>query len=123
MPRALIALIGWTLFVWVSRIRNIVGDDDLATAGRAGRLVIALAFIAVAVLVAVLAGRGSRRLTSVLAGFVVATVGFWAVRGVEIVLDDHPAGFVAVHSALAVVSIVLAVACWPGRVFAGAGPR
>ena len=42
------------------------------------------------------------------------------MRGVEIALDDHPAGFVAVHSVLAVVSIVLAVVCWPGRGFAPA---
>ena len=40
------------------------------------------------------------------------TLGFWVVRGGGILLDDHDAAFKAIHSALMVVSIGLAMWVW-----------
>jgi hypothetical protein len=36
----------------------------------------------------------------------------WAVRGIDIAISDHGAGFVVVHLVLAAVSIALSVAVW-----------
>ena len=46
---------------------------------------------------------------------VVWTVGFWLVRGGGILLDDHDAAFTVIHTALMVVSIVLAMWVWRTR--------
>ena len=45
--------------------------------------------------------------------FAAWTIGVWAVRAVQIATADHEAAFVAVHTALAVVSTGLAV--WAAR--------
>ena len=47
-----------------------------------------------------------------LRAFSVWTVYVWATRIVNIVGDDHSAGFKIVHSILAVVSIAFAIAAW-----------
>lgn len=88
----------WTLFVWGGRIRNVfTGDEGIAP------LVLAAAFVALAV--AVLATRGRRATVVALAGW---TVVVWVVRAVDIAfLSDHDAGFVVVHVVLAAVSIGL----------------
>jgi len=44
--------------------------------------------------------------------FAAGTVVFWAVRLPMILLNDHPAGFLIVHTVLAVVSVVAAIAAW-----------
>lgn len=81
----------WTLFVWGTRLRS-------------GLALLPLAFVALAV--AVLLRRRDRTTALVLAG---ATAAAWVVRGVDLaVLSDHDAAFVAVHLALATVSIGLA---------------
>ena|SRR5688500_16133548 len=85
----IIALAGWTVFVWAGRIRN------------GGSILLAASFL---VLVAVALWRRGRWIT-VLAGW---TIAVWAVRTPMILVRDHSAGFKVVHSVLAVVSIALA---------------
>ena len=111
----LVAFGAWTLFVWGTRIDNILGQDDLTTAGRAARLALALSFtvLAVALLAAAWRSRAQRRDLTRVEVLVVAvgavwTTGVWVVRGIGIAVGDHPGGFIAVHTALAVVSIGLA---------------
>ena len=45
--------------------------------------------------------------------FAAWTIGVWAIRAVQIAAADHGAAFVAVHTALAVASTLLAV--WAAR--------
>jgi hypothetical protein len=103
----------WTFFVWTTRVRNITSDDDLSAGEKAGALLVSLAFIVAAVVLLALL---VRQLTEVLRLFVpvfaIGTVGWWAVRTVLILVRDHGWGFRIVHTVLAVVSAVLAVAAW-----------
>lgn len=115
---AIVALAVWTLFVWGTRVSNILGDD-----GSTVDLVLAVVLAALGLAVAVAAS--IRRPRWPLVALVVATVATWAVRTPLILLDgDHGAAFKAVHVALAVVSLALAAAAWRSRdVLAGGPPR
>jgi len=84
------ALLGWTVFVWIGRIRN------------GGSLLLALSFL-------VLAGLALWRVRPFLTLSAAWTVGVWVVRTPYILVHDHPADFKIVHTVLAVVSVGLAV--------------
>ena len=86
------AFLGWTVFVWIGRIRN------------GGSVLLAASFLAL-VAVALWQRRASWTVT-VLAAW---TVLVWAVRTPEILVHDHPADFKVVHTVLAIVSIAFAV--------------
>ena len=111
-----LVFVAWTLLVWGTRIDNVLGDTDLGAAGRAGRLALAGSFVALAVVAAVGLWRSRRAptgwLAPVLRLLALWTVGVWLVRVVQIAVGGHEAAFVAVHIALAVVSVALAVATW-----------
>ena len=96
MRVATYALAAWTLFTWGTRIRNAAQDDEGA-----------LAFVLPAVLIvlAVLAVVRPRRWARLLA--LVASVA-WLVRVPMILLSDHDASFKVVHTALAVITWLLA---------------
>lgn len=113
--------VGWTLFVWVGRIRNALTDPALAGGGRTGPLVLASSFVVPAVGVGVLAylarpshvgqsrAARSRLRTGVLVLAAWTTV-VWIVRVADIAFGgDRSGGFIVVHSVLGVVSIGLAV--------------
>lgn len=86
----------WSLFVWVTRIRNVLRDDG----GAIGLLApVALCALAGWALV------DRRRGIPVLAA---ATVVMWAVRLPMVLAHDHGAGFKVVHAGLAVGSLALA---------------
>ena len=110
--RPVVALSLWTLFVWTTRIRNVLGDDELGAAGRAAGLALSGSFVVLAV-VSLAAVRGRSRLLGPAARALAAwTVGVWLVRGTGIALGDHRASFVVVHLVLALVSIALAGLTW-----------
>lgn len=93
----------WTLVVWATRIRN--------AAGEVGPTLLASSFVVLAL--AVFVTRGASRPLRALAGW---TVAVWAIRLVDIaLLSEHPAGFVVVHTVLALVSIGLAGWAVSGR--------
>ena len=103
---AVYAFAAWSVFVWGTRARNVVEDQ-----GSTFDLVVALLLAGLGIGVAVAARRGG--LAPVLAVAVVATVAVWALRLPLIVLDpDHGGAFKAVHSALALVSVALALVAW-----------
>lgn len=118
-----LALVGWTFLVWTTRIANIWRDDELGTGEKVGRTGLALSFtvLAIAVLVAVWrrTHRSSLVAVAVLAGW---TAGVWLVRGTGILLGDEGAGFKAVHTVLAVVSIALAALAWREASRGAVGP-
>lgn len=117
--RPAVVLAVWTLLVWTTRIRNVWTDESLSTAGQVWRTALALVFtaLAVATLLAWARSRrspgGTRWAAGVVRVFAVWTVAAWVVRGLQIATDDHGVAFVAVHTALAVVSIGLAA--WADR--------
>ncbi len=118
--RALVAgFVVWTLFVWTTRIGNILGDDDLSSGDRSVRLATAIVFTALALAVAwfwIRRGPPLALAVGVLGAF---TVVVWLVRGTTIVFGDRGAGFKVVHSVLALVSIGLAALTWPRRPASG----
>jgi hypothetical protein len=92
----------WTLFVWGTRIVNILTDG-----GGAGALVVALALTALGLAAA--ASLVRVRLPWAVPALAVATIAVWAVRVPLVLAHDHEAGFVVVHLVLAAVSAALAV--------------
>lgn len=107
-PRAALALAVWTFFVWTTRINNIVGDEALDGGQKAARVALAFSFTALVALVLVALASRTAWLRPAVTALAVWTVVVWAVRAVAIGLGDHDAAFIAVHLALAVVSVVLA---------------
>jgi len=112
LVRLLWLTVAWTAVVWVGRIRNVVGDDELTAGARTWRLIVAVAFLVLAALLATLPlGLWHRRplgSTRLVAGFCLWTIVFWTVRGGGMLFGDHDVGFKAVHTILALASIVLA---------------
>jgi len=116
------ALVAWTLFVWVGRIRNIAADEVLSGWDRVVRLSMAWSFVGLAVVVTVMAVRqlrsperrrandpwlpGLDRSATILAVYGIVV---WAFRGIDIALGAYNFAFIAVHVALAVVTITLGV--------------
>ena len=113
------AFIAWTLFVWLGRIRNAVGDPALDAGGRTGPIVLSLSFVIPALLLAGMSGlqlahrddhRLGRGVSLLLVALVVWTTAVWVVRAVDIAfLSGRGAAFIAVHVVLAAVSIGLGV--------------
>jgi hypothetical protein len=51
----------WTVFIWVTRIRNILGDDTRSTGFKTVHTVLAIVSVAFAVAILGVASRGRRR--------------------------------------------------------------
>ncbi len=112
---AIIALVGWTLFVWGGRVRNIIADDQLAGSEYLWRLCLAVGLVALALAAAIpLAVRSLARFQRPSA-LALATIGslVWLARGVDILLGDHETAFIVVHLVLAAVT--LALSAWVVR--------
>ena len=95
------ALALWTLFVWGTRIVNILTDG-----GSAGALAVAVVLTALGLATA--ASLAGRRLPWALPALAVTTIVVWAVRVPLVLSHDHEAAFVVVHLVLAAVSVALA---------------
>ncbi len=98
-------LIAWTLFLWLSRLRNVLSNDELSNGGRGIRVAVVVIFV---VLASIATWAVLRKRPKVLAVFLVWTVGYWLVRGVGILIDgDYSLGFKAVHTVLMGISLTL----------------
>ena len=51
----------WTVFIWVTRIRNILGDDTRSTGFKAVHIVLAIVSVAFAVAIWAVASRNRKR--------------------------------------------------------------
>ena len=96
------ALGGWTLLVWLTRLRNLVGGDESAW-----WWLPALGFLTGGALCLWAWRRGGDALVAPVRLFAVAGAAYWVVRSVGILVGDHSVGFVAVHLVLAAVSVAL----------------
>lgn len=113
-------LIGWTLFLWLSRLRNVVNNDELTRSGRSIRIGVVVIFVGLAGLTAVAVrqlraaqrdpGLGNVGWQGKMIGLFLAwTAGYWLIRGIGILIDgDYSIGFKAVHTVLMAVSLTLA---------------
>jgi hypothetical protein len=91
----------WTLFVWGTRIANILTDG-----GGTGALVVVVVLTVLGLAAATsLAGA---RLPWAVPALALATLAVWAVRVPLLLASDHEASFVVVHLVLAAVSVALA---------------
>ncbi len=112
-------LVGWTLFLWASRLRLVLDNDDLNVWGTAWRIGVVVLFSALGAMAGYGLLRRSSWVHTVMAVLVWWTIGFWLVRGTGIVIDDHELGFTVVHTILMVVSIGTAAwaaaSGWTGR--------
>ena len=119
------AFLAWTGFVWVGRVRNALGDETLSGSDRVGPLLLACSFLLPAAVLAVLTaaewrsgGVADRRSvpSRLLLALVVWTTVVWVVRAADIAFaGDREPAFVAVHVALAVVSIGLGLLALRGE--------
>jgi hypothetical protein len=98
-------VIAWTLFLWVSRLRNVLNNDELSSGGRAVRVAVVVIFVALAAMAAVAVRRKQPKLIVLFLGW---TVGYWLIRGIGILIDgDYSVGFKAVHTVLMTISLTL----------------
>lgn len=101
-------LVVWTVAVWVSRVRNVLANDDLTSGGRALRVVVVIIFVSLAL--GAVVSRLRQRWPHMLTVFLMWTIGYWLVRGIGILVDGgYSLGFKAVHTVLMVVSLSLSV--------------
>ena len=98
--RVLWALPIWTLLIWTTRLRNVLGDDPALS-----DLLVPIALTGLGVLTLVDRRRWLRPLAA-------ATVAVWVVRLPFVLVHDHSGAFKIVHTMLAVVSVGLALAAW-----------
>ncbi len=109
------ALAAWTLFVWVSRVRNIAVDDELAGSDRIIRFALSGGFVVLGatVVVGLILARNLPELPAwtKTAGLVLAFYGIvtWLFRGVDIAIGDHSRGFIIVHLVLGLITIGLSL--------------
>ena len=97
------ALVLWTLFVWGTRIANILTDG-----GGAGALAVAVVLTALGLAAA--ASLAAARPPWAVPALALATIAVWAVRVPLVLTNGHEAAFVVVHLVLAAVSVALAAA-------------
>ena len=117
---ALWANAAWMAFVWVTRIRNALGDDALSTSGQVqayGLSTLGLGGAAAMAWWARSAKPDGETVSGVpvagVRGVAAAHAGVWLVLGTAIAMGDRAVGFKVVHGVLAIVSIALAA--WAAR--------
>ena len=117
----LIAFVGWTAFVWISRISNTLRSTTESTGGKVFSTVLSILMLSLAavVVMALVRGWSTAMPAASVTGLRVAaitTAVVWAVRVPQIVfLDDDPthgAPFKIVHSVLGLISVALAAGLW-----------
>jgi hypothetical protein len=111
----LLVLAGWQLFVWGTRIKNVMGDSSLMGLDQVLLVGLSATFLAYGVVAFWIwrqLGRpsegGPDGVFWLQAG-AAWTVVVWLLRGGDIVVSDHGVGFIVVHLVLGVISIALAL--------------
>lgn len=96
----------------VIRIKNLLADNDLSSAGRAWWWIVSVVSIALAIIALVgearLASISRSIVTTVAEALAVVTILVWAEQVLSIVIEWKSVGFVVVHLVLAAISCTLA---------------
>ncbi|MFN0025921.1 MAG: hypothetical protein ACKV2O_01875 [Acidimicrobiales bacterium] len=113
----------WNAAIWLSRVRNILADQGLDTAGKALWMVPAMVFGLGGV--AALWGwwKGPAGVARLLMAVLAATLLYWPIRVVFMLFDERSAAFRIVHLVLGVVSVGLALAITRRLVRTGRVPQ
>lgn len=98
----------WNVVIWATRARNIVGDDGLSSGAKAAWMVPVVGFFLAGLLALLAWWRGRDGYARPLALAAVATLLYWPVRAVLVLVGDRTGGFKAVHVVLALISVGLA---------------
>lgn len=104
-----LALAGWTLLTWLTRVPLAWRDTELEVGDKVTATIPVLVFVGLGVAVAAMVLRRSSVAATLAAALSLWGIAYWAVRMALIVTRDHPAGFVVVHAVLAVVAAGLGV--------------
>lgn len=107
---SVLAFGGWNAAIWLTRIRNILGDDSLDAGGKALWMAPAVVFGAGGVVALLAWWKGQASLARPLAAVAMAVILYWPIRTVFIMVDGRSLAFRMVHVVLSVVSVGLAVA-------------
>jgi len=115
-PYPVAVLCAVTLFIWLNRIWLNWTNPDVDLPAKLALSIPITAFVVASFVVLIAMVRGVDRdadwFRALVRVFAAGTVVFWAVRLPMILLNDHPAGFLIVHTVLAVVSVVAAGSAW-----------
>ena len=117
----MVALGAWTAFLWVTRIKNAVGDSEMSTGGQVIAVATSVAFLVAAGVVTAQVWRRAPRAGRLAVTFAAVSIGYWVIRALTIVVRDHPLGFTVVHVALALVTVGLAALVLRAVLGRGAG--
>lgn len=101
-----VAFGAWTVFVWGTRVKTAVGDDDATAFAKAAVVVWALTLVVAGVAVIV------ARRPEVVRAALGLTIASWAVAAVSMLTGGRGAAFVTVHLTLAAISIALGLAAY-----------
>ena len=106
-------LVGLTLLVWITRIYNLLNDNEISNGEKIWRFLVAAVFLlaSMAVIKVLVGSWRDRNIKNSLLvpAFCIWTVTFWIVRSVGILIADHEAGFKLIHVCMAGVFILLAL--------------
>lgn len=100
-----LALAGWTLFTWTTRVPLFLTDASLDAGEKVTSTVPVLIFVALGLGTGITVLRRSPR-AAALAGW---SLLYWALRLPFILVNDHPVGFYVAHAVLALVAGTLSV--------------
>ncbi len=105
----------WTLLLWITRVRNVLGDAEVGGWSKVWQLGISVLFVVVALALAGLSlvkDDPAMRTLAIRLSLGLAVLGslWWAIRGVNTLFNDHSFGFKAVHTVLALGTI--AIGAW-----------
>ncbi len=112
-----LALCGWTLFTWITRVPLLLGGDESVLG-----LIPVVVFVAGAVIVGLSVLRRADWAGTAVLGFAGWSAGYWALRLAFIATNDHPVGFIVVHAVLGVIAGTLALLAGRAVLADGAGP-
>jgi hypothetical protein len=96
------ALGGWTVFVWLTRVRNLLKGNESAW-----WLIPAVFFLAGGVLCLLAWRRGSEAHVAPIRAFAALGSLYWLIRAVAMVAGDRTVGFKVVHVLLALMTVAL----------------
>ncbi|HXH58077.1 hypothetical protein [Iamia sp.] len=118
-----LALAGWTLLTWITRVPLFVTDEELGVGEKVLSTLPVAVFVVLAAVTAVAVLRRLVRGDTAVRALAGWSLAYWAVRLPLILVNDHPVPFYVVHAVLALVAAALSILALARLSSEGAGPR